>query len=139
MFLTKLEQEKYLRCKTPTTTSLWTSGNMLVNCVISASVGTLRPADGRCALPVNSLTHSLMTEVPGAPAVPSTVDPEGRAVVTTSSASDDACVAIRSSGNARLVRRGAGIEPTRGSRKRDDTLTNQGGSRYVFKLAISER
>lgn len=143
----------YLRCNATMTVCLWRSGNILVNCVISASLGTLIPAFSRSVRPVSSSTHSRTTElcvspVAGPSARPLVSDaPEGRAVVITSSFCSCswfiefkwARTDLDSSGSARLRRRGGRVEPMSGSRKRVEKRTIDGGMRYDFRFASSER
>lgn len=128
-------------------TSRWYPGNIEVNCEISPSLGTRKPVAFRSVLPVSSFIHSLITEVPeDAPAAPSAsgaacgADAFRAVVITSLSSSVDVeAGAVRSSGRARLVRRGARVEPTRGRRKREEMCTAHGGSLYVLRLAISVR
>jgi len=136
-------------------------GNILVNWLISDSVGTRIPALVRSVLPVNSSTHSLITELlelvelsptstlpsvfRNLAVVACVVDDGLLEVVMTSSFS---CVASpasgplagrESSGNARVERRGGRREPISGSIKRLEKVTADIGIRYALKLAISER
>jgi len=139
-----------LRCSVRTKWSLCISGNIVVNCVISASLGILMPAAGD--LPVIPSTHSLTTEPPLAPPfcwAPSVGPPRlaaeaaagVRAVVMTSSLCGrlPLSVSTASSGSARLDRRAGRREPMRGSRYLDAKDATQGGSLYPLRLAKSER
>lgn len=123
---------------------------MFVTWLISDSVGTRIPALARSVVPVNSSTHSLITE----PLVLVTLFPTSTMlpvfrgciagcvtggvlleVVTTSSSLSAVTPANRafgdseSSGNARVERRGARNKPTSGRRKRLDKVTSAGGRR----------
>jgi hypothetical protein len=69
-----------LLCNAPTITARCIFGNIVVTCVISASLGTRTPVVPCSFLPVSSLTHSRMTEPPV-----SSVPAEGRAVAIISS------------------------------------------------------
>ena len=121
---------------------------MLVKWAISVSVATRSPALARSALPVNSSTHSRMTDgrVPSELELPWILDVApglgDLAVVMTSSLWGDDSVfpaLLVSSGSARFVRRGARREPTRGNMKRAENRTIEGGRRYVLRPAMSER
>jgi len=124
-------------------------GNMFVTWLISDSVGTRIPALARSVVPVNSSTHSLITE----PLVLVTLSPTSTMlpvfrgivgcamdgvlleVVTTSSSPSAVTPANRafgdseSSGNARVERRGARNKPMSGRRKRFDKVMSVGGKR----------
>lgn len=144
-----------LPCNALTTTSRLTAGNIVVSWLISASVGTGIPEFIRSALPVNSSTHSLITELLEMAALSPTPTlvlafrilrelswVALLEVVTTSSfpgVTNLVCCAWKFSGNALVDRRGARSEPTNGRMIHLDNATTGGESRYVLKLAISER
>ena len=152
---TEKEVIAHLPCNALTTTSCPTAGNMVVSSLISASVGTCIPELIRSALPVNSSTHSLITELlemvtlfPTSTLASTFRIPGGLPwvalleVVTTSSfpsATNLAWCEWMFSGNALVDRRGARSEPTHGRRKHLDSATTGCESRYALKLAISER
>ncbi len=147
----EIRSDIYLLCKAPTTTSRSMVGNMLVTWIISDSVGTRIPALARSVVPVNSSTHSLITEplvlvtsspTPGVLPVfrdcvvfGCKIDGALLEVVITSSSPSAVNPANRafgdseSSGKARVERRGARSEPVSGRRKRFDKVTNVGGRR----------
>lgn len=141
----------HLRCKAWTSVSRPTSGNIFVSCIISASGGTRIPALALSVRPVNSLTHSLITEGPVSSSFSSSTTglgapTAGRAVVMTSSFS---CVGVSGflaevvapgpSGSARFDLRAGRSDPTKGWRKRLENLITYGGRRYVLRFARSER
>ena len=76
----KWKPHTYLLCKTPTTVSLPTFGNIADICDISASLGIRRP-EGDPSRPVNSLTQSRITDVVVPPLELSSLPPTGRRVV----------------------------------------------------------
>jgi len=126
-----------LLCRAPTMSSLRRSGNMVVTCVISASLGTRMPAAARPVRPVNSSTHSRMTEGPGSPGAAATswVSRRSASLGTVETTSMFSCGRggtrgpDGSSGSARLDRRGGLVEPMRGSRYREENRRTDGGMR----------
>ena len=86
---------------------------MLITWLISASEGTRIPVEARSVLPVNSFTHSRITDLPVPPAAISgagagseaAASAGGRRAVVIGSGSGSArVVAVGSSGKARLRR-----------------------------------
>lgn len=118
--------------------------------IISASGGTLMPALACSVRPVNSLTHSLMTEGPVSASLSSSVVAAApgtvRAVVITSSFS---CIGVSGfltvvfapgpSGRARFDRRAGRSDPIKGWRNRLENLITDSGRRYALRFARSER
>lgn len=124
-------------------------GNMFAKWVISASVGTRRPTFSRSARPVNSSTHSRITDgarsaVGGAMSLfLGLAACLGVLAVVMTSSFRPVPSLLRSvwasSGSARFDRRGGRREPIKGFNTRSDRRMIDNGSRYELRPARSER